>query len=149
MFRSSNIFSVILEIISYPSVLTFVLGDQKNRLIETVLLGTHSICFGCETRKLLFNYALSSRGLMPRVELFYLGCEKNKCSHDVRCSFLTICSTVVSGGLSEFQTKHEELCKSCLKPQEPKPLYSPTTPIIEPAIETETATQILPFLYLG
>ena len=24
------------------------LGAQKNRLIETVLLSTHNICFGCE-----------------------------------------------------------------------------------------------------
>ena len=31
---------------SYPSVLTYVLGAQKNRLIETVLLSTHNICFG-------------------------------------------------------------------------------------------------------
>ena len=30
----------------YLSVLTCVLGAQKNRLIETVLLSTHSICFG-------------------------------------------------------------------------------------------------------
>ena len=32
--------------ISDPSVLTYVLGAQKNRLIETVLLSTHNICFG-------------------------------------------------------------------------------------------------------
>ena len=31
---------------SYPSVLTCVLGAQKNRLIETVLLSTYNICFG-------------------------------------------------------------------------------------------------------
>ena len=31
--------------ISYPSVLTYVLGAQKNRHIETVLLSTHNICF--------------------------------------------------------------------------------------------------------
>ena len=29
----------------YPSVVTYVLGAQKNRLIETVLLSTHNICF--------------------------------------------------------------------------------------------------------
>ena len=29
-----------------PSLLTLVLGSQKNRLIETVLLSTHNICFG-------------------------------------------------------------------------------------------------------
>ena len=39
---------------SYPSVLTFVLGAQKNRLIETVLLSTHNICYSCEIRKLFF-----------------------------------------------------------------------------------------------
>ena len=42
----SKIFSVKLSIFSYSSVLTFVLGAQKNRLIETVLLSTHKICFG-------------------------------------------------------------------------------------------------------
>ena len=33
-----------LRIFSYPSILTFVLGAEKNRLIETVLLSTHNIC---------------------------------------------------------------------------------------------------------
>ena len=36
----------------------YVLGDQKNNLIETVLLSTHSICFGSEIRKLIINYTL-------------------------------------------------------------------------------------------
>ena len=35
-----------LKILSYPSVVTFVLGAQKNHLTETVLLSTHNICFG-------------------------------------------------------------------------------------------------------
>ena len=39
-------FSVKMYIFSYPSVLTYVLGAQKKRLIETVLLSTHNICFG-------------------------------------------------------------------------------------------------------
>ena len=30
-------------IFSYPSVLTYVLDAQKNRLIDTVLLSTHNI----------------------------------------------------------------------------------------------------------
>ena len=42
----ANVLSVKLLIISYPSVLTVVLGAQKNRLIETVLLSIHNICFG-------------------------------------------------------------------------------------------------------
>ena len=29
----------------YLSILTCVLGAQKNRLIETVLLSTHNMCF--------------------------------------------------------------------------------------------------------
>ena len=28
------------------NILTYVFGAQKNRLIETVLLSTHNICFG-------------------------------------------------------------------------------------------------------
>ena len=35
-----------MVIFSYLSVQTFVLDAQKNRLIETVLLSTHNICFG-------------------------------------------------------------------------------------------------------
>ena len=37
-----------------PSVLTYVLATQKSRLIETVLLSTHNICFEREIRKLFF-----------------------------------------------------------------------------------------------
>ena len=37
--------SVKLLIFSYPSISTRVLGAQKNRLDETVLLSTQSICF--------------------------------------------------------------------------------------------------------
>ena len=32
--------------IFYPSVVTYDLEAQKNRLIEMVLLSTHNICFG-------------------------------------------------------------------------------------------------------
>ena len=32
--------------IFYPSFLTYVLGTQKNCLIEIVLLSAHNICFG-------------------------------------------------------------------------------------------------------
>ena len=41
-----KILSIKLLLFSYPSVLTYVLGAQKNRLTETVLLSTHNICFG-------------------------------------------------------------------------------------------------------
>ena len=41
-------------IFSYPPVLTYVLGAQKNRLIETVLLSTHNIRFGREIGKMFF-----------------------------------------------------------------------------------------------
>ena len=35
-----------IESIFFPSVLTCVLGSQKNLLLETVLLITHNTCFG-------------------------------------------------------------------------------------------------------
>ena len=38
--------SVKLQIFFCPSVLTYVLGVQKNRLIEAVLLSDHNIYFG-------------------------------------------------------------------------------------------------------
>ena len=45
--------------------LTYVLGDQKNRLIETVLLSTHNIYIlveKSENLKLNFSYALFNLG---------------------------------------------------------------------------------------
>ena len=42
----NNILSVILQVFSYLSVLTYVLSAQKNRLIEIFHLHTHNICFG-------------------------------------------------------------------------------------------------------
>ena len=33
-------------------------GAQKNRLIDTVVMSTHSICFGWEIRKNIIGYAL-------------------------------------------------------------------------------------------
>ena len=35
-----------IENIFLPIILAYVLGAQKNRLIETVLLSTNNICFG-------------------------------------------------------------------------------------------------------
>ena len=46
-----KLLSIILSISSYPSVSAHVLGAQKNRLIEAVLLSTQNICFGLEIRK--------------------------------------------------------------------------------------------------
>ena len=57
---------------SDPSVITFVLGAQKNRLIETVLLSTHNICFCPEIRKLDFCYALLTKVLSGTLD-FTLG----------------------------------------------------------------------------
>ena len=44
-------------------------GAQKNRLIETVLLSTHNICLGCQIRKIIFDFALLSRGLADTKDL--------------------------------------------------------------------------------
>lgn len=56
---------------------------------------------------------------------------------------------VLKGGLEAFVNTHSELCDSSVKSQENRPLYSPTTAIIEPQIETAVASKVLPFLYLG
>ena len=56
-------FSIKLQLFTYPSVKTCVLGAQNNRLIETVLLSTHNICFGLEIRKINLSYTLLSGGL--------------------------------------------------------------------------------------
>ena len=47
-----------------PIILNMCLGAQKNRLIETVLLSTHNICFRLEIRKIIFQYTLLSGGLI-------------------------------------------------------------------------------------
>ena len=39
------------------------MGAQKNRLIMTVLLSTHNMCFGWEIRKLIFWYTLWTKGM--------------------------------------------------------------------------------------
>ena len=44
--RKAKIFGFKSLIFSYLSDETFVLGAQKNRLNETVLLSIHNICFG-------------------------------------------------------------------------------------------------------
>ena len=47
--------SMKLLLFPYQSIESCVLGAQKNRLIETVLLSTHNICFGREIKKTFFN----------------------------------------------------------------------------------------------
>ena len=41
-----KIFESLIENIFLSIILTIVMGAQKNRLIETVVLSTHNICFG-------------------------------------------------------------------------------------------------------
>ena len=50
--------------IFYPSVLTYVLSAQKNHLIETFLLSTHNVSFGCEMRKNKFWYTLLTKSCL-------------------------------------------------------------------------------------
>ena len=71
---------------SPQSIKTFVLGAQKNCLIETVLLSTHNICFGREIRKNIFLYTLLSRSPYTQSSIFsypsiissVLGAQKNR-----------------------------------------------------------------------
>ena len=54
VFLSIDLYICFGWIFSYLSVLAFVLGAQKNCLIETVLLSTQNICIGWEIRKIIF-----------------------------------------------------------------------------------------------
>ena len=62
--RENNFYERKIVIIPYQSIETCVLGAQKNRLIETVLLSIHNICFGPEQKKIVFQYILLSGGLL-------------------------------------------------------------------------------------
>ena len=53
-----------------------------------------------------------------------------------------------TGGLREFQARYSNLC-AAPKQRSDGPLYSPTTPYVEPCIENAPASQVLPFLILG
>ena len=56
---------------------------------------------------------------------------------------------VLSGGLSEFHARFEDLCIKS-KPTPTTPLYSPTTPtLVSSDIDNAVASKILPFLYIG
>ena len=50
-------------IFSYPLILTYVLGAQKNRLIETVLLSTHNM-FWLRNKKNNFLVELESTSIL-------------------------------------------------------------------------------------
>ena len=43
------------------------MGAQKNCLNETILLSTHNILFGKETRKFILNYELLSRVRLDKI----------------------------------------------------------------------------------
>ena len=73
-----KILSVKLLIFSYPSDVTYVLGVQKNHLIETVLLSTHNIAFGWEIRKIFF-VTLLTKGLIQWHSGLQIGvCNQNE-----------------------------------------------------------------------
>ncbi|KAK6180931.1 hypothetical protein SNE40_008895 [Patella caerulea] len=56
---------------------------------------------------------------------------------------------ILKGGLKEFCSRHSELCYSTKNHEFSRPLVSPTMTIVEPAIETAIASEVLPFVYLG
>ena len=72
--RSSNAkFLSIMQLFSYPAILTYVFGTQKNCLIEVVLWSSNNICFGWEIRKIIFSYAHLSGGLIWSVRVCIFG----------------------------------------------------------------------------
>ena len=89
--QASNFFSLKFSIFSYPSVLTYVLGAQKNRLIETVLLSSQNICFGWEIRKFILFNTLLTRGMLltlwvhHHVHHYHEHYRADCCEHSVDC----------------------------------------------------------------
>ena len=59
-YRYANILDVKLYVFSFPSILTHLLGAQKNRLTEMVLLSMHIIYFVLERR---FNFQITHYSL--------------------------------------------------------------------------------------
>ena len=57
------------------------MGAQKNRLLKTVLLTTHNICFGLEIRKMILKYALLSEGMVSVRAICIAGSEGFKQIH--------------------------------------------------------------------
>ena len=92
-----------LRLFSYPPVYTCALGAQKNRLIATVLLSIHNICFGWVIRKIIFSYALLSGGLVSlicsRLLVHFL---LLVCSFSLSYSFCSFCSLAFLPFLSQF-----------------------------------------------
>jgi len=56
---------------------------------------------------------------------------------------------VLAGGLKAFQKDYSHLCSGPVGTEQGDRLYSPTTPIVEPQIESAKICQVLPYLYLG
>ena len=56
MIKTNKKFSIklLIKIYCYPSFLTYVLGTQKNHLIEAALLSTHNIMFRLRNKKIHF-----------------------------------------------------------------------------------------------
>ena len=71
MLGYTTFLSVKLWTLPYPSVLTFVLGAQKNGLIETVLLST--LMFWLRNKKIIFWYAACSLNTKGLLDAMYQG----------------------------------------------------------------------------
>ena len=72
-----------LRLVSYPSVLTYVLGTQKNHLIETVLFEYPQHMFWLRNKKIIFSYTLLS-GVMQSAQTVGMFRPVNK-EINIRC----------------------------------------------------------------
>ena len=68
--KSSKILSVTLRLFSYPSVYACVLGAEKNRLIEIVLLSTYNMFWLRKKNSVTHSY-LGACSYCPFVSLSY------------------------------------------------------------------------------
>ena len=73
MIRSKSV-SELLPLFSYPSVLIFVFGAEKNRLVEKVLFNTNNKCLDQQPGKLVINCILLSGNrfiILPHAQLSF------------------------------------------------------------------------------
>ena len=85
----NTFFQLKVVIIFLPKSLAYVLGTKKNRLIETVLLSTHSICFGRE----IGNYfSVRTFNLL----LFKISTGSSYYRHCLVALFAILCTNLIS-----------------------------------------------------
>ena len=74
---------------------TYVVTPHLNRLIETVQMRGHNICFRSKIRKIIIKYSLLSRALQVHQILYPVPCKKKISSKTLDLSIHYTCKSTV------------------------------------------------------